>query len=162
MFRVSFTGYRESKLPFFGEDDPFLEEFKERLSGTILELIKDGAREFYSGMALGVDTYAAEAVLRARERFPEISLIAVVPCSDQDKLWNGAQQRRYRGLLAQCGRIITISPHYEKGCMHKRNRALVELCDILVAVYDGKPGGTRYTIDYARKIGRKIIELPPK
>ncbi len=161
MFRVSFTGYREAKLPFFGEDDPFLAEFKERLSKTILELIEDGAREFYSGMALGVDTYAAQAVLKAKERFPEISLIAVVPCSDQDKLWTEAQQRRYRELLTQCGRIITICPQYEKGCRHKRNRALVELCDILVAVYDGKPGGTRYTIDYARKIGRKIIELPP-
>ncbi len=161
MFRVSFTGYRESKLPFFGRDDPLLAEFKERLSDTILKLIGDGAREFYSGMALGADTYAAEAVLQAKERFPEISLIAVVPCSDQDKLWNGAQQQRYRELLAQCDRIITISPKYDKGCMHKRNRALVELCDILVAVYDGKPGGTQYTVNYAKKIGRKIIELPP-
>jgi len=162
MYRVSFTGYREAKLPFFGEDDPLLEEFKERLFDTILKLIGNGAREFYSGMALGVDTYAAQAVLKAKEQFPEISLIAVVPCADQDKLWNGAQRQRYKELLAQCGKIITISPKYEKGCMHKRNRALVELCDILVAVYDGKPGGTRYTVDYAKKIGRKIIEIPPK
>lgn len=162
MYKVSFTGYRESKLPFYGEDDPFLSEFKKRLSNLILELIGNGAYEFYSGMALGVDTYAAEAVLKAKEQFPEISLIAIVPCPDQDKLWNVAQKKRYRDILRQCDRIITTSPQYDKGCMHKRNRALVDLCDILVAVYDGKPGGTRYTIEYARKIGRKIIELPPK
>lgn len=161
MYRVSFTGYRESKLPFFGNDDPLLADLKNRLSEVIRELIRDGAEEFYSGMALGVDTYAAEAVLLAKEQFSGIRLIAVIPCADQDKLWNAAQRQRYREILAQCDRTITISASYDKGCMQKRNRALVELCDILVAVYDGKPGGTQYTIDYARKIGRKIIELPP-
>ncbi len=161
MYRVSFTGYRDHKLPFFGEDDPILEEFRKKLSDLILDLIGKGAREFYCGMALGVDTYAAEAVLKAKERFPEVKLIAVIPCSGQDKLWADDQQCQYRELLALCDRVISISDKYEGGCMLKRDRALVELCDILVAVYDGKPGGTRYTINYAKRSGRKVVELVP-
>lgn len=161
MYRVSFTGYRERKLPFFGNDDPLLGEFKKKLSEIILELIENDVREFYCGMALGADTYAAEAVLQAKERFPEITLTAVIPCSDQDKPWADAQQCRYRELLALCDRIIAVSDQYEDGCMLKRDRALVELCDVLVAVYNGKPGGTRYTVNYARKSGRKVIELDP-
>ena len=45
--------------------------------------------------------------------------------------------------------------------MLKRDRALVELCDVLVAVFDGKPGGTKYTVDYAAKKGRKTSLIPP-
>ncbi len=138
-----------------------LDEFRRKLSELILDLVENGAREFYCGMALGVDSYAAEAVLEAKELFPEISLTAVIPCSDQDKPWTNSQRRQYKEYLAMCDRIITTSDQYEDGCMLMRDRALVELCDILVAVYDGKPGGTRYTINYAKRSGRKIIELDP-
>lgn len=160
MYRVSFTGYRPEKLPFFGEDDPLCIELKERIFSKISALADDGATEFYTGMALGVDTWCAEAVLRLRAERSGIKLIAVIPCPEQDVRWNSAQKQRYRGILEQCDKLITISPKYTRDCMHKRNRALVDLCDILVAVYDGKEGGTKYTVDYAKKQGRITVILP--
>ena len=71
MYRVSFTGYRPEKLPFFGEDDPLCIDMKKRLSVQIQSLIADGADEFYSGMALGVDTWAAEIVLELKKLYPK-------------------------------------------------------------------------------------------
>lgn len=162
MFNVAFTGHRDSKLLFQGENDPRLMALRGELREKIIEMISDGATEFFSGMALGVDTYAAEEVLNLKKQYPRINLIAVIPCPDQDKLWTVAQQKRYRDLLAQCSKKMTISPQYEKGCMFKRNRALVELCDVLIAVTDGSNvtgGGTQYTIDYAEKMGRKVIRI---
>ncbi len=161
MYKVSFTGHRQAKLPFKGENDPGLLALRNELREKIVELISDGATEFFSGMALGVDTYAAEEVLKLKKQYPEINLTAVIPCPDQDKLWSVAQRQRYREILAQCSKKMIISPEYDKGCMFKRNRALVELCDVLIAVTDDNVtgGGTQYTIDYAVKKGRKVIRI---
>lgn len=161
MYRVSFTGYRPEKLPFFGEDDPLCVQLKKRLYDEIKKLAADGANEFYSGMARGVDTWAAEAVLELKRSVPEIKLFAVIPCPEQADRWSAEQKARYDGILAQCDKTITVSPRYTKGCMEKRNKALVELCDLLVAVYDGKPGGTMQTVNYAKSKNRKITILAP-
>lgn len=39
---------------------------------------------------------------------------------------------------------------------HHRNRLIAEACTLLVAFWDGRSSGTRYTIDYAKRIGREI------
>ena len=159
MYRVSFTGYRPSKLPFFGEDDAMCIELKRRLVAVIEKLADDGAQEFYSGMALGVDTWCAEAVLELRRRRRDIRLIAILPCREQDAKWSEPDRSRYNDILSRCDKVICISSEYTKDCMHRRNRALVDICDVLVAVYDGQSGGTRYTVDYAAKKGRRIVTV---
>ena len=160
MFRVSFAGHRPEKLPFFGEDDPMWIDLKERIFKEISALADDGAEEFYSGMARGVDTWCAEAVLKLRSERQGIKLIAVIPCPEQDSKWNAADKRRYSKILEQCDKRITVSPKYTSDCFHKRDRAIVELCDVLLAVYDGGSGGTKYTVDYAKSKGRKTVILP--
>ncbi len=62
---VCFTGHRE--LP---ADD--LPEISKRLEDTLATLIEQGYRYFGAGGALGFDTLAAQAVLRLRERYPQI------------------------------------------------------------------------------------------
>ena len=55
-----------------------------------------------------------------------------------------------------------IRPQYERygrGAPLKRNEEMVELCDAVLAVWDGNSRGTKYTLDYARKKGKKIIEI---
>lgn len=161
MYRISFTGYRPEKLPFFSEDDPMCVDLKERLSEQIGKFIADGADEFYTGMALGVDTWAAEAVLEHKRAHPEIKLIAVVPCPQQSNKWRAADKERYRSILKRCDKVMTVSPKYTRDCMLKRNRALVELCDVLLAIYDGKKGGTEYTVNFANSKGKKVVLVPP-
>ncbi len=162
MYRVSFTGYRPTKLPFYGENDPLCIDLKNRIAATVLKLADSGATEFFTGMALGVDMWCAEAVLELQKIRPEIKLTAIIPCRNQEIKWNFSSQQRYRGILSRCGKVICISEVYTSDCMHKRNRALVDICDVLVAVYDGQSGGTKFTYEYAQKCGRKIITLPPK
>ena len=161
MYRVSFTGYRPEKLPFFSEDDPMCVELKNRLSKQIEQLIKDGADEFFSGMARGVDIWAAEAVLELRRTYPDIKLTAVIPCPEQANSWSEEDRDRYHAILEACDKKLVISPHYSKGCMHKRNKALVDTCDILVAVFDGQSGGTKQTVAYAKSKGRKTLLITP-
>ena len=160
MFKVSFTGHRPEKLPFFGEDDPMCVELKERIFKEISALADDGATEFYTGMARGVDMWCAEAVLKLRTVRQEIKLIAVIPCPEQDSRWNAADKQRYRRILEQCDKQITVSPKYTNDCFHKRDRAIVELCDVLLAVFDGRSGGTKYTVEFAKGKGKKTVILP--
>lgn len=39
---------------------------------------------------------------------------------------------------------------------HHRNRLIAEGCDVLVAFWDGYSTGTKYTIEYARRIGKQV------
>ena len=56
---------------------------------------------------------------------------------------------------------IVLQDHYTEGCMQRRNRYLVEHSSMLIAVYSGGSGGTKYTIDYANRLKHKIIWLDP-
>ena len=52
--------------------------------------------------------------------------------------------------------------HYDKGCMLRRNRYMVDRSSRLIAVYDGLLGGTMYTVSYAMKQGLKVVLLDPE
>ena len=43
-----------------------------------------------------------------------------------------------------------------RGMYHRRNDQIVEHCDRLIAFWDGKSTGTKYTIDKARKSRREV------
>lgn len=161
MYNVSFTGHRPEKLPYFSEDDPMCVDMKQRLKTQIEELIIEGADSFYTGMARGVDTWCAEIVIELKRKYPGINLTAVIPCKTQTSGWNAEDTSRYESILKHCDKTIYTSTAYSKSCMLKRDRALVDLCDVLVAVFDGTKGGTKYTVDYAEKVHRKVIIIPP-
>ena len=51
---------------------------------------------------------------------------------------------------------LIIKPEYEKyrrSAPLKRNEIIVDISDIVIAIWDGKSRGTKYAIDYAKKIG---------
>ncbi len=161
MYSVSFTGHRPEKLPYFSEDDPMCIDVKERIKQQVEKLINEGADSFNSGMARGVDIWCAEIVLEFKEKYPHIKLTAVIPCKTQTRNWGYNDAERYRNILAKCDKTIYTSEEYSKSCMLKRDRALVEMCDVLIAVFDGTKGGTKYTVDYANKKMKKVIIIPP-
>lgn len=48
---------------------------------------------------------------------------------------------------------------YKRGAPLKRNERMVDLCDAVLAVWDGASHGTKYTLNYARKKNKQIIEI---
>lgn len=162
VMRCAFTGYRPQKMEFgFDELDPRCIDFKERLYETIESLIWSGYSHFLSGGALGMDMYAAEIVLELRQQYPWIGLEMVIPFDAQPDNWNELYKARY-GVLLEEADIVTFTSHaYTKGALFQRNRYLVDNADLLLAAYDGKPGGTQMTCNYARKIGIQVCEIRP-
>lgn len=49
--------------------------------------------------------------------------------------------------------------HIARGCMHERNRRLVDNSAVCVCYLTQPAGGTHYTVEYARRQGLSIINL---
>ena len=136
-----FTGHRPEKLPWReDEGDPRCLELKARL-------------------ARGADFYCCEAALALRERRPGVTVEAVIPCEEQAARWRERDRERWFSLVERCDNETMLQHHYDRGCMLRRNRYLVDHSAMLIAVYDGMLGGTMYTISYAMKRGLDVVTL---
>jgi len=155
-----FTGHRPMKLPW-GEDeeDPRCVALKKRLDEELFAAYQKGMRHFICGMALGSDFYFCEAVFRLRERCPEIRLEAALPCEEQAAHWKERDRQRYFSLIEQCDYETMVQRSYDKHCMLRRDRYMVDRSSMVIAVYDGQLGGTMYTLAYAMKKGLDTVLL---
>lgn len=159
------TGHRFASLPFkTNESDPRCKALKNALKDSFINLIESkGIDTFLCGMALGSDQIAFEILLQLKKQFPSISLHAYIPCKEQYQKWSQAQVARFRAILMQVDEIVRIGEEYTLGCMQKRNRAMVDACDVLLAVYSaGRGGGTKSTLEYAKKSEKEIYILDPQ
>lgn len=158
----AFTGYRPSKMPWgYDEADIRCLDFKFRLRESLEYLIGNGYVDFYSGGALGFDLMGAEMVLSLREKYPWIQLIMVIPFDGQADKWTEEQRRRWQSVIETSDRVIHIAHDYNKGVFFRRNHYLVEQADLLLAAFDGKPGGTAGTVAYAKRHGVRVVRLAP-
>ena len=147
-----FTGHRD--IP--PEKIPVVRDF---LREVLIFYINKGYLYFGAGGALGFDTVAAETVLSLRESYPEIKLILVLPCKNQTQYWGEKDVFRYNKILSQADKVKYTSELYDKGCMLKRNRHLVNHSSLCICYLARNNGGTAYTVNYAQKKGLKIVNL---
>ena len=131
---------------------------RKKAEAALRFLIAEGADTFYCGMALGFDLYCCELLLRLREEFP-IKIVACVPCADQAARYSPRAKEKYEALLSACDEKIVLHEKYENGCMFERNRCMVDRCDVLLAYLETERGGTFYTVNYAKKRGKRIVFL---
>lgn len=159
---VAFTGYRPEKMPFKeGKNDPQYVKFRSVFHSVILRLVEHGCTHFISGVAQGFDTWAAEEILDLRKHNKSLSLECVIPFPGQADSWEPAEkERRYKILIASDSSVIT-SERYNKGCFFTRNRYMVDKADIIVCAFDGQRGGTAYTVNYALKHNKTVIQINP-
>lgn len=148
MSSCTFTGHRELKDLDFA-----------LLDRVILHLVKNGVTRFLCGMAQGFDLIAAESVIALKSDYPDVELVACVPCEGQSRYFSAADKARYDRVIKNCSEVIVLSEEYYQGCMHFRDRFMVDNCDLVVCYLRKKSGGTYYTVKYARSQGKKIIEL---
>ena len=92
---------------------------------------------------------------------PGLRLVAVIPFRGQESRFPAADRERFRRVLAAADHSVTLSPSYHAGCYAVRNNYLVEHAALLVAWYDGSPGGTHYTVRRALGRGLEFINLHP-
>ncbi len=89
------------------------------------------------------------------EKYPDIKLITVSPYKSFGDDRKNADYWEYRNTLDKSSEVIYISDEYFKGCMSKRNLAMINMSDLLIAVVKEDRSGTSQTIRYAAKKGLK-------
>ncbi|MDD4002611.1 MAG: SLOG family protein [Clostridia bacterium] len=162
MKKICFTGYRPHKMPFdMNEKDKDFLEFCFKAQKLIEAQIELGNKYFISGMAQGSDLVLAEIVIKLKQKYPDVFLECALPFRHQSKKWTEKFKSAYDSIINKCDKITIISEKYTALCFMQRNKYMVDCCDIVIAVYDGKKGGTHFTCQYAQKKGRQIIILNP-
>lgn len=153
-FRIAFTGHRPSQLGGYHSND-LQTAVREALFETLADAVTDGPVVAMSGMALGVDTWAAEACVELG-----IPFIAAVPFKGQESRWPHRSQVVYKNLLDKAQEVVVVSPGTcSAQAMHHRNEYMVDWANGIIAVWDGSPGGTAACVAYARKRGRIMNNL---
>ena len=153
-----FSGHRPTKLPWgANEADPACRKLKEELRSRLEGIYEAGYRHFICGMAIGCDMYFAEAVLELQKAHPDVTLEAAIPCGSQPEKWYLDQRKRYNRLLDACSTVTVLQISYTPDCMMRRNMYMVDNSSLLLACFDGRPGGTMNTIVYAQRTDVKVI-----
>lgn len=135
---------------------------KRTLRAEIEKAIERGYKTFLCGMALGFDTICAETIIDLKQKYPDIERIGAIPCKTQDSKWADKDKARYRNLLQQLDGVRCIYDEYIGAeCMLERNRYMVNNSSLMIALFDGKAGGTESTIDYAKQQGLEIVIIYP-
>ena len=149
----SFTGHRIVPL----KDREII---KKRLFEAVEKMIvENGVTLFITGGALGFDTMAALCVLEAKERHAGVKLRVAIPCENQTKGWREADARLYEEILEKADETVMTGKVYTAGCMHTRNRYMIDNSSYCIAYKTKESGGTAYTTRYARDNGVEVINL---
>jgi len=148
-----FTGHRPEKLTA----DP--QQIKAALAKEIDAAIADGITEFISGMARGVDLWAAELVILRKKNNPSIRLFCAIPYEGFDKKWAEEYRKLYKYIISNADGLKIFYPNFTYASFHQRNRWMVDRSSFVIAVFNGEKGGTKNTLDYAAKKGIRIVMI---
>ena len=152
---VAFAGHRPNKLDGYKLPNPCYLYVCQQLEKTLKEL---QPTEAISGMAMGVDQWAANICFKLG-----IPFTAAIPFIGQEKAWPQASQDTYHKLLSKAAKqVIVCEGGYAAAKMQIRNEWMCNHCDILIAIWDGTPGGTGNCVQYAKSINKTIIFINPR
>ena len=149
---VCFTGHR-----YLAAEE--IQVIRQRLRKAIDECYRAKYRWFICGGAMGFDTLAALEVLDYRKSHPDIGLFLAVPCADQASRWSDPDRKTYATILDQADEVKVLSLKYYEGCMHLRNRFMVQHASLCLCYLRRFSGGTGYTVRYALTCKRDVINL---
>ena len=154
MNTCAFTGHRNIK-------DSHKKILPDLLARAIGYAYDKGCRRFVTGGALGFDTVAAREVLRFRINHPDATLVLFLPCLDQDAGWSEGQRDSYEYILSRADEVKYISENYDKACMKRRNQAMADECDIMIAYVSRDYSGAAQTMRMAQTLGKETYNLYP-
>lgn len=158
-----FTGHRPKYLESYNPRSPKNNAMLLELRKIIIDHIENkDVSIFITGMALGIDMWAARIVLALRGKYPHLQLVAAIPCKNQEKKWLKHSQDEWQSIIDKCDHVHYVSEEeYTPWCMNIRNEWMVNNSDYVIGVHDGSKGGTFNCIEYARRQGKEITRLNP-
>jgi len=153
---VFFSAHRTELL------DMSKRKIKARLEKAIDSAIENGFNTFLSGMSPGVDTWAAEIVLKKRKKNKAIRLICVLPFMDIGKNCNPINNRKIKLILRNADDIHLISFILKKDCIMLRDRFMADHSSHIIVAYKGFNGCTKNILNYIEDKDIQITNILQK
>jgi uncharacterized phage-like protein YoqJ len=152
---VAFTGHRPDELGGYADNNPLKLAIQAAINAKLIALKPITC---ITGMALGVDQWAAEVCMELG-----IPFIAAVPFVGQEVIWPKASQEHFHAILKKAAKIhVVCKGGYTPEKMQTRNEWMVDHSTDLIAVYNGcGTGGTHNCVEYAKKVDRRIHLINP-
>lgn len=114
-----------------------------------------GATHFLCGNAIGVDTWAAELLIRQKKQHPELFLEIALPFASHNE--------REFACCAVCQLAdwvhVVGNAKCRRAAFYQRDRYLVDHSGLLIAVESLVFGGTARTVQMARAKGIPILRI---
>jgi hypothetical protein len=152
MTRIGATGHQE--LPA---------EALTELTEGVRAVMKGCAQplEAVSALAAGADQLIAREALRCGA-----TLRAIVPSEGYEVTFSPNDRSAYEWLLEKADDVTRLDfPSPTEEAFWAAGKAVVDQCDVLIAVWDGEParglGGTGDVVTYARELGRDVRIIWP-
>ena len=118
-------------------------------------ILQEGVTDFYVGSRGNFDRLAAAAVQALRQTYPHIRLyrvLAYLPAG-RDELPEG-----FTGSVYPEG-LESVPQRY---AILRTNRAMADACRYLIAFAPHETGNARKVAEYAKRKGRRVIEVQDK
>lgn len=158
---VAFTGNR-TLTTADGRPDTNLENvLRTELSFCLEDCYQEGKKVFVSGCSTGWDMLCAEEVLKLKSKYQDVLLIAAIPFSGQELLYNEKDKQRYKRIYeAVDHREFITDGGYDKDTYHKRNDWMIANSSEIIAYDSGKPrSGTASTLRKSHLAGLEILNI---
>ena len=153
MHRVCFTGHRREQLTRYEKS------ITKDLEKELRQAVADGLNVFITGMARGVDIWAAQIVLMLRDEGYDAKLMCACPYEGFGCGWSQEWQKAYREILAATDFVKYVCEGYSRACFQIRNEWMVNHSARVIAVFNGEKSGTKNTIDYAMKVCVPVVRI---
>ena len=158
-------GPNQNNFPFDYNDD-FIKKavYQDKLCTKTEKLIKNGCRNFISGLVIGAELDFANTVIYLRDVCKNdginITLEAVIEHSNMHKSYSGDNWMSYMSVYKQSDISTTISEYMTIDCHEKSMKYMIEKSDTVMAVWDGEKNGEIWEmIEYAKGLGKKIVNI---
>jgi uncharacterized phage-like protein YoqJ len=150
------TGHRPKALGL-GAFEPKHPLWQEAYRFVQLSIERHGATRLVSGGALGFDMIAGKAAIES-----DIALELALPFPGYDKTWSDGDKRRLRWLTDRASSWhFVCPPGYDPKKYQTRNEYIVDNSDYLLALFNGRPSGTKNCLEYAKRAGKGWQVMDP-
>lgn len=165
---VAFSGYNGPRLLKLlkSHSDPGsnikanIEQIATKTSNIILELHNSGFNSFYVGMSSGYEIIAALEVLKLRQTYRDINLIAIVPFVGQDDKYCRKDKVAYIYILQEADEVVILSEIYNNNTQFLRcTDHILDHVTQLVCYHEGEIDDTIYIFNRAIEKGINIKNI---
>ncbi|MBQ4464868.1 MAG: DUF1273 family protein [Oscillospiraceae bacterium] len=159
---LCFSGHRPERLP----QGAVLAGLLDTLHYYICAAVEQGYTRFYTGLADGIDYYAADILFGLRVHDPRIRVIGIQPCRfGYDKFFHsrGYSVTHLRLMQENVDELIVLpGSAFDRGIFQRRNRALVDHSSAIIAVCSEGRSGSLQTYHYAQQQGLSFCRIFPE